>query len=616
MNSEPVHLIHSLFYLKQSIWRVMMNRENNTNMFVSYLVRLNEYIKGSGRLNLLSPHVHAENFYRDLLNYLFGLSLSNINEEKQNATAIDLIDRKSKLIIQVTATCTKQKIESSLSKEIIADYKKDGFRMKFLFIGNQNENIKNNKFSNPYNIDFNPKVDILLTEDLSNKFLYLDIDNQNSIIDFLSKELDSINNVVNQFNLSDVLIDTQLSISISSLGPRYTPDLNIETKSILAFEAITNSEFFQSENHKYFREIMDSIQKRTERSLVSTEGKEFYRNFMNQIDISLNKINSYLESHKSFPEKIDLLKEAYNVLDDIQVASNTYSIYDADFDKKDKELLMNYFREVSINISTFKRFLDETCYRCLYDPYLLLHGEAGIGKSHLLADIAKKKREQKHIVFLFLGQHFSSQIDPLRQMIDSIDFVGTTEQFLSTINREAIRSGKRALLIIDALNEGEGKVLWKNHFQRFISKIKQYTNISLIFSIRTPFISQLLPEGFIAENGITKFKHRGFSEEDFSPVTSFCSYYNLEEPVFPLLNPEYDNPLFLKLVCELYVSRRRSSFDQELKISNLFSFIIDDVNKKLSAHNRLDFDPNLNVIHEILQEVIRVQHISQYREMD
>src|SRR5699024_3303346 len=226
----------------------------------------------------------------------------------------------------------------------------------------------------------------------------------------------------------------------------------------------------------------------------SIKGKEFYRDFMNQIDLDISKINSFLENHKSFEEKVDLLKEAHAVLDNIKAASNTYLVYEANFDKKDKDSLIDYFRKITIDISSFNRFLDQTCYRCLYDPYLLLHGEAGIGKSHLLADMAKKKRAENHIVFLFLGQHFSSQIDPLKQMLDSLELVGSTDKFLSTINREAARTGKRAILIIDALNEGEGRGLWKNYFQRFIDKIKQYSNISFVFSIRTPFISQLLPE--------------------------------------------------------------------------------------------------------------------------
>src|SRR5699024_113295 len=102
----------------------------------------------------------------------------------------------------------------------------------------------------------------------------------------------------------------------------------------------------------------------------------------------------------------------------------------------------------------------------------------------------------------------------------------------------------------------------------------------------------------------------------YSPVKSFCSYYELEEPVFPLLNPEYDNPLFLKLVCELHANEKRPSFDQGLKISSLFNFIINDANKKLSEYNRLNYDPSLDVIQEILKAVISVQHNSKYREMD
>lgn len=187
-------------------------------------------------------------------------------------------------------------------------------------------------------------------------------------------------------------------MSISSLGPRYTSDLNVETKNILAFEAITISDFFQSENNKYLKRIVDSIQKKSESSFESINGKEFYRDFINQIEFNLNNINSFLESHKSFSEKINLLNEAYDALGDIQAVSNTHIMYEADLDKKDKDSLINYFREITINISSFKLFLDETCYRCLYDPYLLLHGEAGIGKSHLLADIAKKKRAEHHFL--------------------------------------------------------------------------------------------------------------------------------------------------------------------------------------------------------------------------
>lgn len=42
----------------------------------------------------------------------------------------------------------------------------EGYRLKFIFIGNQNNNIKNKNFSNPHNILFDSKKDIILTQDL------------------------------------------------------------------------------------------------------------------------------------------------------------------------------------------------------------------------------------------------------------------------------------------------------------------------------------------------------------------------------------------------------------------------------------------------------------------
>src|SRR5699024_6302232 len=176
---------------------------------------------------------------------------------------------------------------------------------------------------------------------------------------------------------------------ISSLGPRYTPELNIETTNMDAFEALTISENFQKENYKYMRRIVDSVNKKSESSLNSKVGKEFHREFMERIDSDIIKINSFLENESNLEYKINQLKEAHSVLDKIQSEASTYHLYETDFEKTDKDSLINYFREISINISKFSSFLDETCYKCLYDPYLLLHGEAGIGKSHLLADMAK-----------------------------------------------------------------------------------------------------------------------------------------------------------------------------------------------------------------------------------
>ena len=70
--------------------------------------------------------MHSENFYRDFINLLYGWSLENANNRLQNIEAIDLIDDNVKLIVQVSATATKTKINNSLSKKSIEEYAKRG----------------------------------------------------------------------------------------------------------------------------------------------------------------------------------------------------------------------------------------------------------------------------------------------------------------------------------------------------------------------------------------------------------------------------------------------------------------------------------------------------------
>ena len=84
-------------------------------------------------VNLMDLHVHSENFYAELLKIVYGWNLRNANTEKQNAEGIDLVDDDSKIVVQVTGTCSKSKIDHSLS-ELKENYA--GYRFVFLPIVN------------------------------------------------------------------------------------------------------------------------------------------------------------------------------------------------------------------------------------------------------------------------------------------------------------------------------------------------------------------------------------------------------------------------------------------------------------------------------------------------
>lgn len=109
-----------------------MNHSNYFNYIEEKLELLSLRIKNRGKINLLDLNIYSETFFAELMNYLLGYNLENINAIKQNAEGIDLIDNKNKIIVQVSATCSKQKIEGSLSKKIYKDYL--GFSFKFVAI--------------------------------------------------------------------------------------------------------------------------------------------------------------------------------------------------------------------------------------------------------------------------------------------------------------------------------------------------------------------------------------------------------------------------------------------------------------------------------------------------
>lgn len=140
-----------------------------------------------GMLNLTDLHVHSENFYVGLLKIVYGWDLRNANSDKQNVEGIDLVDDVSKVIVQVTGTCTKTKIDHSLS-ELKEIYR--GYRFVFLPIVNSAKAQREYTYSAPYEIRFDPKTDILDIRSILNELMKTDAADKAAVAaDFIKKNL-------------------------------------------------------------------------------------------------------------------------------------------------------------------------------------------------------------------------------------------------------------------------------------------------------------------------------------------------------------------------------------------------------------------------------------------
>ena len=182
-----------------------MNRTRYYNYIEERLNFLAYRIETRGKVNLLDLNIHSETFFAELFNILYDYNLVNLNCIKQNAEGIDLIDTKNKIVIQVSATCTKEKIENSLNKGIYLFYK--DYNFKFISISKEVSNkLRITKFENPYNLIFNSQEDILDSTTLLRYILNLEIDKQKILFEFIKKELgEEINTVKVDSNLAEII---------------------------------------------------------------------------------------------------------------------------------------------------------------------------------------------------------------------------------------------------------------------------------------------------------------------------------------------------------------------------------------------------------------------------
>ncbi len=135
-----------------------LQRQTYINDIVNRLSGLAYNVELRGLLNLLDLHVISEDFYVGLLNLIYGWKLRNANSLQQNIPGIDLVDESNHILVQVTGTSTKRKIDHSL-KEISEKY--TGYHFYFAPIVIDAKEQRKHKYAPPHEVIFNPKTDIL-----------------------------------------------------------------------------------------------------------------------------------------------------------------------------------------------------------------------------------------------------------------------------------------------------------------------------------------------------------------------------------------------------------------------------------------------------------------------
>lgn len=141
---------------------VKPNRKCYIEEIINCLAYLSFNVKGQNSICLFDLNRISEDVYCEILNSIFEWDLKNVNSVKKNAKAIDLIDGKSRIIVQVSSEKSIGKVKDSLRKLDAKKYK--GYTFKFLsLVSDPPKGWTDSKFKKniPEGIQFDCEEDIL-----------------------------------------------------------------------------------------------------------------------------------------------------------------------------------------------------------------------------------------------------------------------------------------------------------------------------------------------------------------------------------------------------------------------------------------------------------------------
>lgn len=424
----------------------------------------------------------------------------------------------------------------------------------------------------------------------------------------------------NTMAFDDSWFKNLLDESIAQVGPRYTPILNVNLPIADKFEAFGRTSIFLDRIKAQSRPVREKLRSFEHMSFERTNNVPEIGSSKSEIiertqQILVELCNIDIHSIDVLPfgaisTKIDSIINLAHELADMVLKSEMK--YDAEV-KSDKEkrssvYFPNPFQDMRSRLLSLIYKLDELgisledADKLTNSNLLILSGDAGTGKTHLLCDVATKRINEKLPTIVLLGQRFLSLDEPWTQALQQLDLANVSaDEFVGALEAAAQVAGCRALIIIDALNEGKGRNLWCNHLAAFLVKIKRSPWIGVVLSIRSSYEQLVISDGI--QKCAVSLKHYGFAEHEYDATRTFFLHYGLETPSTPLLAPEFSNPLFLKTLCEgLQVRGDRRLPRGFHGITAIFELFLDAINEKLA--NDLDFNVKRKLVHKALTSFI------------
>ena len=410
--------------------------------------------------------------------------------------------------------------------------------------------------------------------------------------------------------------DDRLKEAISAAEPRYTPEIHVELPIAQDFELFGRTDAAMDSIKAIARDVRRDFRNVN----LSREEKEDLRGYVDLDDL-LKSRDAVLCAFSSLnPEPIGKLPIA-EIVERIETAIAECDKLEEPLEKHSREhdsqrsetddrspYRTNPYRDVLHRVIPLRYRLRQVCDgiehadKMANGRVMILKGEAGTGKTHLLCDVARNRVEDGAPTVLLMGQRFTDSTEPWTQALQQLDMHrdATAEQFIGALEASAQVANRRALLIIDAVNEGRGREIWPPNMTAFLTRVEKSPWIGVIFSVRSSYEESVIPDD--VRKRAVSVTHTGFQGHEYDAVRIFSEHYGIEFPSTPILHPEFQNPLLLKIIFEGLKSKGERRFPRGFSgVSETFNLYLTAVNERLARD--LNYNPKDNLVRRSLEKV-------------
>ncbi|UDN61471.1 SIR2 family protein [Clostridioides sp. ES-W-0016-02] len=395
--------------------------------------------------------------------------------------------------------------------------------------------------------------------------------------------------------LTEKWFQNQNDIQIKNLGDRYLPELNVELSLENTFNALGKNEEFKHRFDEKTDKVLSSIKKRK----------------INEVEVDVLVIEEIIQQfYDKTNERLDvkLLKKHFEKISaalDNRINNFKNIIVNEDCEKsKKREDEIYKLKQTQKDIYVYIKYLDSKEIKVVNSPYILLHSAGGMGKSHIIAHTIEKRNMDGHKSILFLGQHFKLDKTPIKHMLEILEIECEFEELLEILNEIGEKEQQRVILFIDALNEGQGKELWKYYLNGIVEQIKKYPWIGLILSIRSEYIPSLIDNNNKLKENLVFIEHQGFSSIEHKAMKKYFDYYGIPYSNIPMPNQEFRNPLFLRIMCETFKGEEINL--DTISFTDIYKNYLNILNLRISES--CNYSRHANVVTEVLNEMIKYKY--------